>query len=90
MSSEWKENVLFIKNESKMLLKIFSQQDFCFRSKMFGNYKSKSKNIILNRSFIEKQFPESRKRKDKERFRKTIKLMWEVQNENDRILVPSF
>ena len=54
MSSEWKENVLFIKNESKMLLKIFSQQDFCFRSKMFGNYKSKSKNIILNISFIEK------------------------------------
>ena len=47
-----------------MLLKIFSQRNFCFRSKIFGNYKSKSKNII-NWNFIEEQFPESRKRKTK-------------------------
>ena len=33
MSSEWKENVLFIRNEIKMPLKIFSQQKFVLEVK---------------------------------------------------------
>ena len=53
---------------------------------MLGNYKSKSKNIIFNRSSVENYFPESGKKKDKEmanregKDQKIIELMWEVQH----------